>query len=197
MLTKPWAEQTISERIVTSVQRIEDRRNRVVAALETGGVPYAVVGGNAVAAWVATVDPAATRFTQDVDILLRRGDLAAAIRAVAAAGFVHHQLLGIDMFLDGPMAGPKDAVHLLFAEEKVRATDVTPTPDIDPAGRPDDYNVVALESLVRMKLNAFRRKDQTHLMDMIEIGLIDATWPARFPAELAARLQLLIDTPEG
>jgi hypothetical protein len=32
---------------------------------------------------------------------------------------------------------------------------------------------------------------------MLEIGLIDPTWTARFPADLAARLQLLIDTPEG
>jgi hypothetical protein len=34
-----------------------------------------VAGGNAVAAWVATVDPSAVRNTQDVDILLRRADL--------------------------------------------------------------------------------------------------------------------------
>jgi hypothetical protein len=35
------------------------------------------------------------------------------------------------------------------------------------------------------------------LQDMLEVGLIDASWPARFPPELGARLQLLIDTPEG
>jgi hypothetical protein len=48
-----------------------------------------------------------------------------------------------------------------------------------------------------MKLTSYRRKDQVHLLDMLEIGLIDATWPARFPPELAARLQQLIDTPDG
>jgi hypothetical protein len=196
-VAKPWALQTISERIVTAVERIEDRRRRVTAALEAGGVPYAVVGGNAVAAWVATVDPAATRFTKDVDILLRRADLDAAVRAVGVAGFFHHQTLGVDMFIDGPDGGAKDAVHLLFALEKVKPTDVMPTPDVHPAERPDDFNVVALESLVRMKLNAFRRKDQVHLIDMLDVGLIDTTWPARYPPELAARLQELIDTPEG
>ena len=40
-------------------------------------------------------------------------------------------------------------------------------------------------------------KDKTHLRDMLEIGLIDATWPSRYPPQLAARLQQLIDTPEG
>lgn len=32
---------------------------------------------------------------------------------------------------------------------------------------------------------------------MLGVGLVDATWPARYPAELAARLQHLIDTPDG
>jgi hypothetical protein len=36
-----------------------------------------------------------------------------------------------------------------------------------------------------------------HLLDMIGVGLIDDTWPARFPAELAERLQQLLDDPDG
>jgi hypothetical protein len=32
---------------------------------------------------------------------------------------------------------------------------------------------------------------------MFEIGLINPGWQARDPSELAARLQKLIDTPEG
>ncbi len=59
------------------------------------------------------------------------------------------------------------------------------------------YRVLALEAAVRMKLTSYRRKDQVHLLDMLDVGLIDATWPARYPAELAARLQHLIDTPDG
>ena len=31
----------------------------------------------------------------------------------------------------------------------------------------------------------------------VDIGLIDAGWTERFPAELAARLQELVDNPEG
>ena len=59
------------------------------------------------------------------------------------------------------------------------------------------YRVLSLEALVRMKLTSYRRTDQVHLLDMLGIELIDATWPARYPAELAARLQHLIDTPDG
>jgi hypothetical protein len=48
-----------------------------------------------------------------------------------------------------------------------------------------------------MKLIAWRDKDRTHLRDMIGVGLIDATWPARFPPPLADRLQQLLDNPNG
>lgn len=48
-----------------------------------------------------------------------------------------------------------------------------------------------------MKLYSFRRKDQTHLPDTIQVGLVDATWPARFEPSLAERLQELLDDPEG
>jgi hypothetical protein len=54
-----------------------------------------------------------------------------------------------------------------------------------------------LESLVLMKLMSNRDKDRTHLRDLIDVGLIDQTWPAKFPTELASRLQHLLDTPEG
>ena len=193
----PWADQSLLDRMVSAVERVRDRLARAAAALEGAGVPYAIVGGNAVAAWVATVDPSAVRNTQDVDVLLRRGDLDAAGRALAAAGFVRANVAGVEMFLDGPTAGPRDAVHVILAGEKVRPTSLAPAPDVTEAARPDAFQVVALASLVRMKLTAFRRKDQVHLMDLLDVGLIDATWPARLPAELAARLQQLIDTPEG
>jgi hypothetical protein len=36
-----------------------------------------------------------------------------------------------------------------------------------------------------------------HLIDLIDVGLIDATWPSRFDTELGSRLQDLLDNPEG
>src|SRR3954454_816493 len=108
--------------MVRAVERVRERLVRAAQALDAAAVPYAVVGGNAVAAWVATVDPAAVRNTQDVDVLLRREDLDAAERALAAAGFVRDELSGIEMFLDGPEAGPRDTVHVFIAGEKARPT---------------------------------------------------------------------------
>ncbi|MDX1945360.1 MAG: hypothetical protein SFU86_08125 [Pirellulaceae bacterium] len=54
-----------------------------------------------------------------------------------------------------------------------------------------------LKSLVQMKLMSFRLKDRVHLLDMIGVGLIDATCPAKFPSALGSRLQELLDNPDG
>src|SRR5713101_9290546 len=100
------------ERMIRAVEKVRERLRRAVAALEAAGVPYAIAGGNAVAAWVSRVDEAAVRNTQDVDILLRRVDLAPARAALAKSGFTHRHVKGIDMFLDGPTAKARDAVHV-------------------------------------------------------------------------------------
>jgi len=185
------------ERMVTAVEKVRDRLRRATAALEAAGVPYAVVGGHAVAAWVAEVDEAAVRNTQDVDILLRRTDLEAAKVAMAAAGFVYRHAASIDMFLDGPGAKARDAVHVIFAGEFLRRDDALPAPDVDDSVATFTARTVSLESLVRMKLTANRDKDRTHLRDLIDVGLVDATWLPKLPPILAEHLQHLLDTPDG
>lgn len=188
---------TLEDRMVLAVERVRDRLMRASSALEQAGIPYAIAGGNAVAAWVATIDASAVRNTQDVDILLRRSDLDAAARALETAGFIRRHVAGIDLFLDGPDAKPRDAVHVIIANEKVRPDYGLPAPDVSESQKPATFRVISLEALVRMKLTSFRDKDRTHLRDMLDVSLIDATWPARLPPDLAARLQQLIDTPES
>jgi hypothetical protein len=185
------------ERMEQAVQKVRNRLLRAASALETAGIPYAVVGGNAVAAWVSRVDEAAVRNTQDVDILIRRNNLSSAIEAMSKAGFVYRHSAGIDMLLDGPDAKARDAVHLVFAGEKVRPEYLLATPDVSESEDAESFRLLSLESLVRMKLTSFRRKDQMHLLDLLEIGLIDADWLPRFLPELASRLQELIEHPEG
>jgi hypothetical protein len=185
------------ERMIRAVEKVRERLQRAAQALDTAGVPYAVIGGNAVAAWVSRVDEAAVRNTQDVDILLRRTDLEQAKTALATAGFVYRHAAGIDFFLDGPDAKARDAVRVIFAGEKVRPEYVCPAPDVAESEPAANGRVLTLEALVRMKLTSFRDKDRTHLRDLIDVGLLDASWPARLPPELGARLQELLDNPEG
>lgn len=185
------------ERVVNAVEKVRQRLLRAAAALRAAGVSYAVAGGNAVALWVSRVDEAAVRNTQDVDILLRRADLDAARSALEAAGFVYRHLAGTDVFLDGPDAKPREAIHIVFANEKVRPQELLPNPDVMESEQADLFCVISLDALVRIKLTAFRDKDRTHLRDLIEIGLVDAGWLARLPVVLADRLRVLLENPEG
>jgi len=113
------------ERALMAAEKVKERLRRATRALDGAGVPYAVVGGNAVAEWVARMDDEAVRNTRDVDLLVRRADFAAARTALETAGFVYHHLWGVDVFIDGPQGKPSAGVHLLFAGESLARDDVT------------------------------------------------------------------------
>ena len=185
------------ERMSNAVENVRRRLLSAASALALAKVPYAVAGGNAVAAWVSRVDEAAVRNTQDVDIILRRADLSAARIALEQAGFVYHHAASIDMFLDGPDAKARDAVHIVFAAEKVRADYVAAAPDVSESEATETFRLLSLAALVRMKLTSFRDKDRVHLRDLMDVGLIDASWLEQVPTLLRSRLQELLDNPEG
>jgi hypothetical protein len=185
------------ERMSNAIEKVRQRLLRAARALDQAQVAYAVAGGNAVAAWVSRVDETAVRNTQDVDILLRRDDLPAARMALEQAGFVYRHAASMDMFLDGPDAKARDAVHIVFASEKVRPDYAITAPDISESEETETFRLVSLEALMRMKLTSFRDKDRVHVRDLIEVGLVDATWLDRVPASLRPRLQELLDHPEG
>ncbi len=185
------------ERGLMAAENVKERLRRATRALDEAGVPYAVVGGNAVSEWVARVDPGATRYTKDVDILMDRTDFDAFRSALESAGFEYHHVYGVDCFIDGPNGRPSEGVHLLFAGEKLKPSDIQELPTLEESERAFEFQVVSLEGITRMKLMAWRDKDRTHLRDMIGVGLIDPAWPARFPPPLDARLQQLLDDPNG
>lgn len=177
--------------------KVKERLRRATRALDAAGVPYAVAGGNAVAEWVGRIDEDAVRNTKDVDILIRRADLPATRAALEAAGFVYYHVLDMDTFIDGPQGKPCAGVRLLFAGERVSQEVEYTLPGLDESERAAEFQVASLEAIVRMKLIAWRLKDRVHLLDLIGVGQIDATWPARFPSPHGERLQQLLDNPKG
>lgn len=187
----------VFDRMFGAVEKVRERLERACRALEESQVPYAVIGGHAVAAWVATIDDGAVRNTRDVDLLLREEDLSRAADALLRVGFHRDAVMGITVFLDGPDGKPSQGIHVLLAGRKVRESYATPAPDTDDIMLINGKRIVDLSELVGMKLNSYRRKDQTHLLDLIGVGLISKSWPARFPPPLAERLQALLDDPEG
>lgn len=116
-------------------EKVRRRLLRAAEALRAAGLTYAVVGGNAVAAWVSRVDEAAVRNTRDVDILVRREDFARIRDTLEGAGFVYRRLSGLgrpgmmDVFLESGSAKVRDALHLLWAAEKITPESPEPAPD--------------------------------------------------------------------
>jgi hypothetical protein len=191
------------ERMSNAVEAVRRRLLCTAKALREAGVPYAIVGGNAVAAWVSRVDESAVRNTRDVDVLIRRADLPAAIAAMAAAGFRHREVASLgrkghlDVFLDALSDKIRDAVHVVFAAERVDPESPVASADVEESESTADFRLIALEALVRMKLAAYRDRDRVHLRDLLSVGLVDVTWVARFDPPLRERLQQIIDQPDG
>lgn len=185
------------ERMSNAVEKVRQRLLRAAKALEQAKILYAVAGGNAVAAWVSRVDEAAVRNTQDVDLILSRADLPAARETLQQAGFIYRHAAGMDMFLDGENAKARDAVHIVFAAEKVRPDYLAPAPDVFESEETENFRLLSLDALVRMKLTSFRDKDRVHLRDLMDVGLIDKDWLEKVPTSLRPRLQQLLENPDG
>ena len=144
-------------------QAVRERLVKAARALENAGLQHAVIGGNAVGLWVASVDEAAVRNTRDVDLLVSREQWAKVCEAMKAEGFVYRHAASLDMFLDSAGNGKTvDAVHVIFAGEHVSDLQTLPNPSLDHVAVMDGIHgirVIGLQELVRMKLDAWRLKD--------------------------------------
>ncbi len=177
---------------IMAIDRVQQRLMKTAAALEAAGVPYAIVGGNAVASWVGRVDPGATRATKDVDVLVRREDAARITAALGALGFRREDLRDIVLFIDPDEPSKKSGVHLVWAEERIRPSYSVLSPSVQETVRdPEGFNVIDLPALLRMKLTSFRPIDQAHVLDMRSVGLLTEAVRTSLPAELAERLAIV------
>ncbi len=131
MMSQPVIGEFSWERMLRAAERFVSGCCVRPALLEAANIPYAVAGGNAVAAWVtARLRGGGAQHPGDVDILIRCADLERVKEALEKAGFVYRHAASIDMFLDRPGAEVRDAVHVVFANEKVRAEYLIPAPDV-------------------------------------------------------------------
>ncbi len=185
------------QRATEAAQATERRARRAAALLDSAAIPYALSGGIGCTAWVASVDEEATRSSVDVRIVLRRSDLPRARQALEQDVFVYTEQDGQPVFVDGATGKIRGGVKIVYAGELLRTGDLARTPDVAESIRKKDFQVLTLEALVRMMLIANRNEDGMVLRDLMGVGLFDASWPARFPPELAARLQHVLDTPNG
>ncbi len=172
-----------------AVDRVERRLRRVTGALDAAGVPYAVIGGNAVASWVGRVDPSATRATRDVDLLVEKADSARLEAAMKALGFERQDLRRLVVFVDPEEPSRRAGVHIVWANERVRPSYAHPAPSVNEAvPDPEGFRVLDLPALVRMKLTSFRDVDRVHIADLLSVGLIDDAVVTSLGDDLRKRL---------
>ena len=191
----PWEIVMKAER---APEKVHERMLRTAQALEKASVPFVVIGGNAVAIWVATKDEGAVRNTKNVDILLERRNLELAVQAMSAGGFDVAEVDGVTVFLDRDDPMPSRGVHVLYAEEKVRPHDLHAAPSVSIGVRsPEGVPAVNVRELLILKLNAFRNIDRVHIRDLLLVGLIDDTLAAQIPPELRPRLEEIRANPDG
>jgi len=182
---------------VMAMDRVEKRLRQVSAALDAAGIPYAVVGGNAVAAWVSRIDPAATRATKDVDLLVRQSDDARIAVVMRGLGFTRQDLRRLVLFIDPEEPSKRSGVHLVWSDTLIRPSYACPSPSVEEAVRdPEGFAVLDLPALVRMKLTSFRDIDRVHVADLAQVGLVNDAVRDTLPDALKARLAEILDDQE-
>jgi hypothetical protein len=172
-------------------ERLQDLFNlaaRVEKALASAGIEYRVVGGLAAYLYVEEAEPDAGRLTRDIDITVRREDLPRIAEAVQPFGLEYRHVAGVDMLVQKDQPSARRAVHMIFEGEKVRPEYPEPAPKLGMGLKIKGIPLIPLADLVRMKLTSYRLKDQAHLKDLDEQGLITPEIEAGFSPVLLERL---------
>jgi hypothetical protein len=144
----------------------------VERAFASACIDYRLVGGLAVFLYVEEREPDAGRLTKDVDIMVRREDLATIAAVVEPFGLEYRHVAGEDMLVQKGQPASRRAVHMIFSGEKVREDYADSVPEMGAFRTLKGIRLVPVEDLIRMKLTSFRAKDEAHLKDMDEAGLI-------------------------
>ena len=161
---------------------------RVEKGFSSAGLDYRVVGGLAAYLYVEEAEQDAGRLTKDIDIVVRREDLEKIAKAAEAVGLQYRHVAGVDMLVQKGEPSARRAVHMIFTGEKVRQEYPEPTPELGPVRTIRGVRLVPLEHLVRMKLTSFRAKDEAHINDLDEVGLISPELEAGLSDVLRQRL---------
>jgi hypothetical protein len=165
---------------------------KLSAPLEDAGVPHELVGGLAVFLHVENADSTHSSLTRDIDILIERVDLGRVVAIAEKQGFRFRHSAGLDMLLYGETTSARNAIHLLFAGERVKESQLEAHPGIRPvkAGlHGQDFLVIPVADLVRMKLSSYRDKDRVHIRGMDAAGLITEEVEGALSEALRERLR--------
>jgi hypothetical protein len=181
-------------RVVQATSNVQKLLLLAIQALESSRISYALTDDIAVAAWVAAVDESAVGNAPDVSMVINGHDFDRAAGLLISTGLSRSPDC-TNLFVESPSA--RHGVRLFIAGNRMARSSAATHPNPAQSQMLGQLRILSLQPLLQIKLSTFRDRDRLNIRDLIDVGLIDATWPARFPGELAPRLQLLLDTPEG
>lgn len=126
--------------------------------------------------------------TKDIDILVRREDLPRIKQAAESVDLEYRHTAAVDMLVQKGKPLARRAVHMIFEGEKVSAEYSEPATGIGEGRAILGIPVISVADLVKMKLTSFRAKDEAHINDLDEQGLITPEIEASLSLELRERL---------
>ena len=165
----------------TRVQQLFTLAEVVEHAFASAGLEYRVVGGLAAYLYVEEREPDAGRLTKDIDITVRREDLAAIAKAVEPFGLQYRHVAGVDRLVQTGQPSARRAVHMVSSGE--------PAAELGACRVMQGVRVAPAQDLIRMKLAAFRLEDEMQLKDLDEAGVVTAEIEAALSPLHRERLQ--------
>ena len=143
----------------TRLQHLLALAEVIERAFASAGLEYRVIGGLAAYLYVEEQEPDAGRLTKDIDIIVRREDLAAISKAVEPFGLQYRHASDIDKLVQTGQPSTRRAAHMIFGEPGtcriLQGVRLTPP-----------------EDLIRMQLASFQLDDEVNLKDLDEAGVI-------------------------
>ena len=103
----------------------------------------------------------------------------------------------MDTLLFGETNSARNAIHLLFTGEKVKAAQLESHPTIRPVRvgiHGQDFLVIPVGDLLRMKLSSNRDKDRVHVRGMDAAGIITEEVEQGLSEDLRSRLRHIRET---
>jgi len=171
--------------------------DQAVESMTAADVPFALIGGKAVAAWIISADGVNDLGLRPIDLLIHERDADRALAALDIFGYAHRKYRTQILLRNSDKSWDRGAIRLAYAGAQVRPEDLRPLPTPEQSCLVEGYRCLELPTLVEMLLAQFRIIDKAHVRSLAENDLVNADWLDRIDPTMAKRLKAILEDPHG
>jgi hypothetical protein len=179
-----------------AAESIRELQARIIRVLRDSSITFALSGSNATFAWIADIDEAAVRQYRNIELIIDRRDGEHVTERLSQLNLLPDKAPFQIYFRERYTQRKRWAHRALFAGEQVAGGQCC-VPSLSNVIWLRNAPIIGLKQLVTFQLSRWYLDDQVDLRDLIEVGLVEATWLTWLPAALASRLKELLDNPDG